>query len=299
MGNVGADDKDRAAGRIGDSTGAARRPIAAGNWKMNGLRSEGAELVRRLAGNLRALPLAAANTDSGEKPGPRGADVVVCPPFTALAEVGQALAATPVELGAQNLSWADKGALTGEISGPMLLEVGCRWVIIGHSERRQYFGETDETAGRRLAAAARHSLRPILCVGETWAEREAGRTGEIVGGQLRGAFEAYRAEGGSGDEDAPAAPEGLAVAYEPIWAIGTGRAAKGADAQEVAAFIRTVLEETFGAETAARTRILYGGSVKPDNIAEFAAEPDVDGALVGGASLDPAAFADIVRQVLR
>jgi len=284
-------------GRAPAQEPARRRPLVAGNWKMNGLRAEGVELVRRLARDL--------GRPAGGTAGPAsdlGLDVVVCPPFTALAEVGRALAGTAVDLGAQSLSWADKGALTGEISGPMLVEAGCRWVIIGHSERRQHFGETDETAGRRLAAAARNSLRPILCVGETWEEREAGRTEEVVGRQLRGAFAAYRAEGGGGrtggGEGAPAAPEGLAVAYEPVWAIGTGRAARGGDAQEVAHFIRRVLEEAFGPETAVRTPVLYGGSVKPDNIAEFAAEPDIDGALVGGASLDPAAFAAIVRRVL-
>jgi len=262
-------------GRAPAQEPARRRPLVAGNWKMNGLRAEGVELVRRLARDL--------GRPAGGTAGPAsdlGLDVVVCPPFTALAEVGRALAGT----------------------GPMLVEAGCRWVIIGHSERRQHFGETDETAGRRLAAAARNSLRPILCVGETWEEREAGRTEEVVGRQLRGAFAAYRAEGGGGrtggGEGAPAAPEGLAVAYEPVWAIGTGRAARGGDAQEVAHFIRRVLEEAFGPETAVRTPVLYGGSVKPDNIAEFAAEPDIDGALVGGASLDPAAFAAIVRRVL-
>lgn len=260
-------------------------PLVAGNWKMNGLLAGGVALARALAERLADL------LQAGQASAP--ADVVLCPPFTILSEVGRVLAGTNLELGAQNLHWEDKGAFTGEISGPMLTELGCRYVIVGHSERRQYFGETDETVHKRLAAALRHSLRPILCVGETWEEREAGRTEERVGGQLHGALRGL-------DAARPAAEAGrFAVAYEPVWAIGTGRAAMASDAQEVAAFIRRTLGEILGPEAAARTRILYGGSVNPNNAGDFAAEPDVNGALVGGASLDAASFEGVVRRMVR
>jgi triosephosphate isomerase len=262
-------------------TGADRRPLVAGNWKMHTLTSEGAALAARVA------DLVAGLFRPGEG---RPVDVVVCPPFTSLADAGRAVAGTLVDLGAQNIHWEDKGAFTGEVSGPMLLDLSCDYVIIGHSERRQHFGETDETVRKRLAAAARHTIRPILCVGETWEEREAGRTEERVGAQVRAALEGF----GVGS-----VPAGLAVAYEPVWAIGTGRASTGEDAQEVAALIRRLLADLLGAGTAAETRILYGGSVKAENTPEFAGQPDIDGALVGGASLDPDGFAAIVRQFMR
>jgi len=248
-----------------------RRPLVAANWKMHGTVADGVTLARGVADGLPGLGSTA--------------DVVVCPPYTLLDAVGRAIRGRLL-LGAQNLHWEDKGAFTGEVSGPMLTELGCSHVIIGHSERRQSFGETDETVRRRLAAAGRHSLRPILCVGETWEEREAGRTEAVIGGQLRGAL-------------AGGAPPHLAVAYEPVWAIGTGRAAKGAEAQEVARFIRGVLGDLVGPEIAAATRLLYGGSVKADNTQEFSRQPDIDGALVGGASLDAGAFVAIVRQVVK
>ena len=270
---------------------------------MNGLGESGVALARAVAAEATALGVG--------DPGPKGADVVVCPPFTLLGEVARVLAGTPVALGAQNVHWEDKGAFTGEIAAPMLTSLGCRYVIVGHSERRQYFGETDESVGRRLAAALRHGLVPILCVGETWEEREAGRTRERVQAQLRGALAPAAGGAGAGTGTGAGAGAGggaggaegwlgreLAVAYEPVWAIGTGRAARGADAQEVAALIRAVLAELIGPAAAAATRVLYGGSVKPENMAEFAAEPDIDGALVGGASLDAASFLGIVRQVL-
>jgi triosephosphate isomerase len=269
-------------GVIPDATGARvdRRPLVAGNWKMHGLSAEGAALAGRVTGVLADL------FSARDRP----VDVVLCPPFTGLQEVGRALAGSGVFLGAQNVHWEDKGAFTGEISAPMLLDLGCEYVIIGHSERRQHFGETDASVRRRLAAAARHNLRPILCVGETWEEREAGRTVERVTAQLHGALK------GLGRETAPT---GLAVAYEPVWAIGTGRAARGTDAQEVAALIRRLLGDLLGPELAVRTRVLYGGSVKPDNIDEFAGQADIDGALVGGASLDAEAFGAIVRRFAR
>ncbi|MCL6580267.1 MAG: triose-phosphate isomerase [Firmicutes bacterium] len=255
---------------------AHRRPLVAGNWKMNGLRGEAVALVKGL--------LAALGAGDLER-----VEVVVCPPFTVLGEVARALEGTGIGLGAQNVHWADRGAFTGEVSGPMLVELGCSYVIVGHSERRQFFGETDETAGRRLGAALRHGLTPILCVGETWEERETGRTQAVVERQLRTALEvALREE--------PGVP---AVAYEPVWAIGSGRPASGADAQEVAAFIRSVLADVLGPERAAAARVLYGGSVKADNVADFTGQPDVDGALVGGASLSAEGFAALVRQVCR
>lgn len=278
-------------------TAKTRRPLVAGNWKMNGLGPSGVALARDVAAGVGELAGQAGRGAAGAGP---AADVVVCPPFTLLGEVGRAVAGTAVELGAQNIHWEDKGAFTGEISGSMLADLGCRYVIIGHSERRQYFGETDETVRKRLAAAGGHSLQPIVCVGETWEEREAGRTEERVGSQLRGALAAacpgvaFGAAPGSSNLH-----RDLCVAYEPVWAIGSGRAASGLDAQEVAAFIRRVLADTLGPEAAARARILYGGSVKPENMAEFSAQPDIDGALVGGASLDAAAFCGIVRQVAR
>lgn len=248
-----------------------RRPLVAGNWKMHGRTGEGASLARRVAEGVRAVVAAV--------------DVVVCPPFTILGEVASAIAGAGVILGAQNVHWEDMGAFTGEIAAPMLLDLGCRVVIVGHSERREHFGDTDETVRRRLETAVRHGLLPILCVGESWNERQNGRTEERVGQQLRAALAT------------PPAGE-IAVAYEPLWAIGSGRAASGGDAQEVAAFIRRLLGEILGPAAAARTRILYGGSVKPENMAEFSGQPDIDGALVGGASLKAETFAGIVGQAL-
>jgi triosephosphate isomerase len=256
-------------------TNKARRPLLAGNWKMNGLGPQGVALAERVAEGTREMVSAGL------------VDVVICPPFTLLGEVGRVLAGTGLALGAQNVHGDDRGAFTGEISAPMLVSAGCRYVITGHSERRQYFAETDETVRLRLGAALRHGLHPILCVGETWQERQDGRTEERIGQQLRG---------GLGDLATAAA---FSVAYEPVWAIGSGRAAGGEDAQEVAAFIRRLLGELVGSAVAGATRILYGGSVKPENMSEFAGQPDVDGALVGGAALEAETFAAIVRQALR
>lgn len=258
-----------------------RRPLMAGNWKMNGLGAEGVILAGRVAEGVRDLTMAGL------------VDVVVFPPFTILNEVGRAIVGTGIDLGAQNLHWDDKGAFTGEIAAPMLIETGCRYVIVGHSERRQYFGETDETVRRRVDAALRHGLRPIVCVGETWDERQAGRTEERIGRQLRGALADLATDLTAATTDVE-----LLVAYEPVWAIGSGRAAGGRDAQEVAAFIRGLLGEVLGPAKAAQIRILYGGSVKPENMGEFAGQPDVDGALVGGAALDAPAFVAITRQAV-
>ena len=211
--------------------------------------------------------------------------VVICPPATALDVVGRALAGTAILLGAQTMHWEPRGAFTGEISAPMLVDVGCRFVIIGHSERRIYFGETDEAVGRKVPAAFAHRLTPIVCVGENLEQREAGKTDEVLTRQV----EAAAARLG------PADVAGLVIAYEPIWAIGTGRTATGQEANRVAGLIRRLLRARGGPAAADEVRILYGGSVKPDNIREFLRQPEIDGALVGGASLEAAAFAAIVR----
>ncbi|MBS3809184.1 MAG: triose-phosphate isomerase, partial [Desulfobacterales bacterium] len=207
------------------------------------------------------------------------------PPATALTVVSKIIRDTPVGLGAQNLFWENEGAYTGEVSGPMLASAGCRYVIIGHSERRQYFGETDENVNRKIKAALAAGLVPVICVGETESEREAQKTFSILDKQMKNGLEGLTAEefGGS------------VIAYEPVWAIGTGKTATADQAQEVHAWIREFLEKRFGKETAGATRILYGGSVKPGNIAELMALPDIDGALVGGASLKPDAFSEIIN----
>jgi len=248
----------------------SRVPVIAGNWKMHGTVAES----RRLAADLRAAIA----------PGDGSREVVVAPPFTALAGVAETLRGSTIELGAQNVHWEAKGAFTGEVSVSMLLEAGCRWVIVGHSERRQLFGETDEGVNLRTRAALAGGLKPIVCVGETLAEREADRTLEVVGRQTRAALLQMKA----------ADIQTLCFAYEPVWAIGTGRTATPDQAEEVHAKVRAVVAELAGAGTAERVRILYGGSVKPDNIDSLMARVNVDGALVGGASLDAASFARIV-----
>jgi triosephosphate isomerase len=212
---------------------------------------------------------------------PEGVEAVLCPPFASLpaaVESGQTVFA-------QNVHWASEGAYTGEVSAPMLAELGVAGAIVGHSERRQYFGEDDELVNRKARAVLEAGMRPIVCVGEVLSEREAGRTAEVVQGQVRGSL-----AGLSGDQVA-----GLVVAYEPVWAIGTGEVATPDDAQEAAAAIRSRVSEFHDAETAASVRILYGGSVKPGNVAPIMAQPDVDGTLVGGASLDAGQFAQICR----
>ncbi len=213
-------------------------------------------------------------------------EVLVCPPFTALAAVADELAASAVKLGAQNVFYEDKGAFTGEISPPMLTALGVEYVIVGHSERRQYFRETDDVINKKVQAALSHGLKPIICVGEKLEEREAGDGWkDLVRGQVKAALNGVSA----------AHVAKAAVAYEPIWAIGTGRTATPAAAAEAHALIREVVAGTFGRETAGSLRILYGGSVKPDNAAELMAEPDIDGALVGGASLKAESFVAIIH----
>ncbi|MDX2168858.1 MAG: triose-phosphate isomerase [Deltaproteobacteria bacterium] len=247
----------------------ARRPLLAGNWKMYGTATEALALVDAL------LPLIAHFVDR---------DVLIAPPFTALAPVATRLGGSGVHLAGQNLYWEDRGAYTGEVSGPMLVAAGCSHVIVGHSERRQLFGDLDDWVGRKTVAALRAGLIPIVCVGETLADREAGETLQVVARQLRAALV---------DVAGDALPR-VVVAYEPVWAIGTGRVASPGQAQEVHAELRALLASQATPSVAAGMRILYGGSVKPDNIDTLMRQPDIDGALVGGASLQATDFARIV-----
>ncbi len=246
-----------------------RRPLIAGNWKMYKMATEAAAL----AGELR------------EASRRQGVEVLLAPPFTALQAVAQAIRGSHLLLAAQNMHWENEGAFTGEVSAPMLREAGCTHVILGHSERRQLFGETDEGVAKKVRAAFAHSLTPIVCVGETLAERESARTMEVVERQLERALREL-----SADQVAS-----LVVAYEPVWAIGTGRNATPEQAQEVHAFIRRRVLTSHGEPSAAALRILYGGSVKPDNVSPIMAQADVDGALVGGASLTAGSFLKIVQ----
>jgi triosephosphate isomerase len=218
-----------------------------------------------------------------------GVEVVLCPPHTALSAAAEALKGSGIFLSAQNMHWEGQGAFTGEVSPLMLSEIGCKYVILGHSERRQYFGEKDDTVNKKVKAALTHGLVPIVCVGETLEEREAGTTRKVIGTQIGGALAGLDA----------AQIAGLVVAYEPVWAIGTGRTASDDDAQGVNAYIRSLLVETAGREAAEKVRIQYGGSVKPENAAGLMAKQDIDGALVGGASLKPDSFAGIVKASLQ
>jgi triosephosphate isomerase (TIM) len=247
-----------------------RTPIIAGNWKMYKTVGEAVDLVKGL--------LEGMGTTSGR-------EVVVCPPFTALYAVRPLLVGTSLGLGAQDLHHEAQGAFTGAIAAGMLTDVGCRYVIIGHSERRQYFGETDAGVNQKIRAALAANLTPIVCVGELKAERDSGQAEAVVSRQISGGLAGL----------SPAEAARLVIAYEPVWAIGTGDTATPADAQAMHAAIRAMLGEHFGAATADGIRIQYGGSVKPDNIDELMAQPDIDGALVGGASLTAASFLRIVQ----
>jgi triosephosphate isomerase (TIM) len=232
-----------------------------------------------------AVALARALREGLERE-PTRHEVVVMPPFTALAAVNEVLKGSPIALGAQNMHWEREGAFTGEISPLMLRDVGCTYVILGHSERRHIFDETDERLSRKSRAAFDHGITPMVCVGETLAERESNRTLEVVERQVDAALR-------------PLKPEEVArmvISYEPVWAIGTGRTATAAQAGEAHAHIRKRLRQWFGADPAERCRVIYGGSVKPDNIRELMDDPDVDGALVGGASLDVGSFGEIVTK---
>jgi len=248
-----------------------RTPIVAANWKMYTTVRTAAELCQALRENI---------------DGVRGVEKVICPPFVFLALARETLAGSSIKVGAQNVFWEEKGAFTGEVSPPMLADL-CEYVIVGHSERRKYFGETDETVNRRLKAALAQGLRPIFCIGETGDERQAGRTEEVLLRQVRGGLD--------GIEIGP----GFVVAYEPVWAIGTGVPATGEMANEAIAFIRRELGSLYGGALAQAARIQYGGSVDGANIAEFMAQPDIDGALVGGASLKADVFTTIVAESAR
>ena len=216
---------------------------------------------------------------------PDGIEVVVCPPFTALEAVGKVVAGSRVGLGAQDVHWEKEGAYTGEVSAEMLRDLGCRYVIVGHSERRQYFGETDERVNKKSLAAVAGGLTPIVCVGETLSEREAGHAKEIVAAHVKGALSGLP----------PKEVQALALAYEPVWAIGTGKTATPSQAEEMHAHIRMTIAGLFGADVAKEVRILYGGSVKPENAQELLQRSEIDGALVGGASLQADSFASIVK----
>lgn len=247
-----------------------RKKIIAGNWKMNKTVKEAVELA-----NVIKLDLADCNE----------VDVVLCPPFTAIKAVSDVVSETLINVGAQNMSSEDEGAYTGEISHSMLKELFVRYVILGHSERRQYYKETDFWINKKVKKALEKNLRPILCVGEMLDDREAGRTESVVEVQIR-----------EGLKDVPASAfTELVIAYEPVWAIGTGKTASSEQAQEVHAFIRSIVADMVGKDAANAVRIQYGGSMKPGNAAELLAQPDIDGGLIGGAALDAVSFVGIVK----
>ncbi len=247
----------------------SRTPLIAGNWKMHKTGSQAVEAANQLRSLVEAT---------------RAVDVMIAPTYTALYQVAQTLKGSNITLGAQDLYWEKQGAFTGEISSEMLADAGCSHVIIGHSERRQFFGETDETVNRKIRAALADNLIPVFCIGESETQREAGETFSVLDKQVRDGLKDLA----FGDLT------GLVVAYEPVWAIGTGKTATREQAQETHRFIRSLLETLFGKPFAGVVRILYGGSVKPDNVRALMEMPDVDGALVGGASLDPETFSKLV-----
>ena len=248
-----------------------RTPLFAGNWKMFKTVQEAVAFAKEFKGVVKDVV---------------GVDIVLAPPFTAVHAVAEAVRASNIAVAAQDVFWERDGAFTGEVSAAMVREAGAEYVLVGHSERRRLFGETDVAVNRKLIAALAADLTPIVCVGETLEEREASSTFAVIDRQLKGGLEGIT----------PDQVGDLVLAYEPVWAIGTGRNATAAQAQEVHAHIRGRLRQWFGADTAERCRILYGGSVKPDNIADLTREADVDGALVGGASLEVRSFGEIVTK---
>lgn len=247
-----------------------RKPIIAGNWKMNNTQASAVELIN----DLKPLVKDAGKTE-----------IVVCVPFTMIEKVKKAVRGSKIKVGAQNIAWADKGAFTGEISADMLKEVGAEYVIIGHSERRQYFGETDKTVNMRTVQALKNDLKPIVCVGETLDEREGNKTNEVLKTQLEGAFEGFSAED----------IKKVVIAYEPVWAIGTGRTATAQQANDTIKFIRKVLAKMFTRPVANKVRIQYGGSMNAKNASELMAMSDIDGGLIGGASLKAEDFSKVVK----
>jgi triosephosphate isomerase len=247
-----------------------RKPIIAGNWKMNKTPGETVALIE----GLKPLVAEVSNVD-----------IVVCPPFVDLAAAKEALAGSNIKLGAQNMHFEESGAYTGEISPGMLLALGVEYVILGHSERRQYFGETDEGVNRKTKAALKAGIKPIVCVGETLEERESGITAEVVCRQTKLALLGLSAEEAAG----------IVIAYEPIWAIGTGKTATAEDANETISAIRDAVKQVYGGSTAKAVRIQYGGSMKPSNATELMGKPEIDGGLIGGAALKAEDFAGIVK----
>lgn len=250
-----------------------RTPIIAGNWKMYKTQKEAFQLVSALKQSLSDI---------------NSVKVVVCPPYTALTSVRVAIEGSNIQLGAQNMHWEEKGAYTGEISPKMLLTIGCKYIIIGHSERRSHFFETNESVNLKIKSALGVELIPIVCVGERLEEREANKTEQVVENHIRGAFEDLTAD----------LAKKCVIAYEPVWAIGTGKTATPSQANEVHLFIRELLSSMFGKECAENVNILYGGSVKPENSKELLEMSEIDGALVGGASLDADSFEKIVRSAI-
>jgi len=248
-----------------------RTPIIAGNWKMYKTVPEAVESAGRLAELLH--------------PEPEDVQIMISPSFPALYSVGRKLSGSCIQLGAQNMFWEAEGAFTGEVSPGMVLSAGCSHVILGHSERRQFFGDTDETINKKISAALKNDLIPVFCIGESLEEREKNKTFSVLDKQMEMGLIGFSAE----------ALQPLVLAYEPVWAIGTGKTATSEQAQEVHAYLRQSIEKKFGSLLAKSVRILYGGSVKPDNIKGLMGMPDIDGALVGGASLDPESFSKIVR----
>ncbi len=247
-----------------------RVPFIAGNWKMNKTVAESIDLVKELKASLSGVA---------------GVEMAVAPPFTALYAVRKELEGSPIQVAGQNLFWEEKGTFTGEVAPPMLKEVGCQYVILGHSERRQFFGETDETVNRKIKAAFRQGLKVIFCIGETLKEREQGETMAIIERQLTGGLKDISKE----------EMRSIVVAYEPVWAIGTGKTATPEQAEEVHRFIRKNLVDLYSKEIAEGVRIQYGGSVTPENIKGLMGQENIDGALVGGASLKSESFSKIVR----
>lgn len=246
-----------------------RTPIIAGNWKMFKTVEQSVSFIEEVKGKAEV----------------EGVESVICAPFTSLPALVEAVKGTSLKVGAQNMHWEDSGAYTGEISGEMLQALGVDYVIIGHSERRAYFAETDETVNKKVHAAFKYGITPIVCVGENLEEREAGKTKDVCKVQTEAAL-----EGLSSEQVAK-----VVIAYEPIWAIGTGKSSTAEDANDVISYIRELVADKYGREAAYKIRIQYGGSVKPNNIREFMGQADIDGALVGGASLEPASYIELVK----
>ena len=246
-----------------------RTPIIAGNWKMFKTAGEAVAFVEQVKGKAEIA----------------GVESVICAPFTCLPALAEAVKGTTLKIGAQNMHWEDSGAYTGEVSGAMLKDLGVQYVIIGHSERRAYFAETDATVNKKVHSAFRHGLIPIVCVGESLEQREAGQTKDVCRLQTEAALDGLTAKQAAR----------IVIAYEPIWAIGTGKTSTAKDANEVIGYIRERIAAKFGADAAAQTRIQYGGSVKPNNIRDFMLQPEIDGALVGGASLEPESYIRLVE----